>query len=143
MNESGPAKAPEKASDNSSGPYTRKTAAEATAFLCLFSLLFLAGARENIFQRIDHFADGAVVAAKRLDQAENLIDQSLEEIHTIVLRCKNYELPFTCLYFSINRRKMQGKGKELTDCLRFHETRGKRLTKLSRSFFLCLTKDSG
>ena len=91
MNGSGHGKAPEKASDNSSGPYTRKTAAEATAFLCFFSLLFLAGARENIFQRVDDFADGAVVAAKRLNQAEDLINQCFDEIHTIVPPSKEYE----------------------------------------------------
>ena len=55
---------------------------------CLLS--FLACARENIFQRVDDFADGAVVAAKRLNQAEDLINQCFDEIHTIVPPSKEY-----------------------------------------------------
>ena len=55
----------------------------------LFSVVFLAEAREDVLERVDDVGDLAVVAADCLDRAENLIDKGLDEIHSMFLHNVN------------------------------------------------------
>ena len=71
---------------HTAGGQKRKAAAAAAVLLhYLFSVVFLAEAREDVLERVDDFGNLAVVAADRFDGAEDLVDERFDEIHSMFL----------------------------------------------------------